>query len=177
MLKIIKDIKNVALEGKEKDFLKSYIVRQALLWTIDKNPSIATEEEILTQSLYTIIQFYHEGHFPSFLEPRRNLIFKLSKTKLCKVAENKVTNILAHLEEYMDKIKDVQAKTREDITEVRCHLSPLATFLQFPAVSESMADKIMAEFPWPLPTGEDREDLRKAFRACLATFIDYSTNH
>ena len=31
VLRLIKDIKNVALEGEEKEFLKSYNVKQALL--------------------------------------------------------------------------------------------------------------------------------------------------
>ena len=42
VLRIIKDIKNVALSGKDKDFLKSYNVKQAMLWCIHENPGLSS---------------------------------------------------------------------------------------------------------------------------------------
>ena len=70
VLRLIKDLKNVALEGKEKDFLKSYNVRQALIWSIHENPSIKTEEEILISTLTKIIQFYQKDNFRASWSPR-----------------------------------------------------------------------------------------------------------
>ena len=70
VLRLIKDLKNVALEGKEKDLLKSYNVRQALIWSIHENPSIKTEEEILISTLTKIIQFYQKDIFQASWSPR-----------------------------------------------------------------------------------------------------------
>ena len=47
ILRLIKDIKNVALVGAEKDFLKSYNVKQAMIWSLYQNPYIHSEPDLL----------------------------------------------------------------------------------------------------------------------------------
>ena len=79
VLKLIKDIKKVALEGKDQDFLKSYSVRQALLhWADEKGEQKITEADLLLAILQKVSMFLKEAFFPSFLEKKRNLVFNLT---------------------------------------------------------------------------------------------------
>ena len=141
VLRLIKDIKNVALEGNEKDFLKSYNVKQAMLWCIDENPSISTEANLLIKTLDKMIQFYQQNTLPSFLEPKRNLIFKMSRNRQLEVAKERVMDILKNVNSYLDKIKDVQTKNRKGVAEVRNMLAPMAPILLFPMVSEKISEE------------------------------------
>ena len=58
ILRLIKDIKNVALVGEEKDFLNSYNVKQAMIWCLHQNPDIPSEPDIIEE----------KKTLPSFLE-------------------------------------------------------------------------------------------------------------
>ena len=145
VLRLIKDIKNVALEGNEKNFLKSYIVKQAMLWCVDENPTISTEADLLMSTIMKIVHFYQQENLPSFLEPNRNLIFKFAKNKQLEVAKTRVIDILTNVESYLDKIKDVQANIRKGISEVRNHLAPVAPILLFPLVSQKISEQAIRE--------------------------------
>ena len=175
VLRLIKDLKNVALEGKGKDFLKSYNVRQALIWSIHENPTIKTEEDILIVTLTKIIEFYQKDNFPSFLEPKRNLIFKMSRNALCKVGEERVTDILANLDSCMVIVKEVQAKHQKGIEKVKKMLSPVAPFLQLPAVSDSIAEDAVGRLEWFSNDSFTRKRLKLVMKNYVTSAIIYIT--
>ena len=81
VLKLIKDIKAVALEEKDRGILKSYNVRQTLLWCAhERGYCNYTEEQLLLAILRRMSMFLREGFLPSFLEEKRNLIFSTLPT-------------------------------------------------------------------------------------------------
>jgi len=98
VLKLIKDIKKVALEGKDQDFLKSYNVRQALLhWADENEGQKITEAKLLLALLEKISKFLEEAFFPSFPEERRNLIFSFTPER-CRLGHEKVKEIIVKVE-------------------------------------------------------------------------------
>jgi len=141
VLRLVKDIKQVALIGGEKDFLKSYNVKQAMLWTIHENPEISSEANLLTSTIRRLIQFYKEENLPSFLEPNRNLLFKMKRTGQCQTGVTKVEGVLANVENWIDSVKERQGRNMAGIHEVRNSLAPMAKILLFPVVSERIAEK------------------------------------
>ena len=156
VLRLIKDIKQVSLTGNEKDFLKSYNVRQAMLWTIHHNPGIASEAELLTDTLRSLIQFYKEENLPSFLEPKRNLLFKMKRTGLCDTGATRVEEVLKNIETWIDAVKEKQARNVAGIDEVRKELAPMAKILLFPVVSERIAEKTTRGLNKDLTTRDGR---------------------
>ena len=131
VLRLIKDIKNVALKEDEKDFLKSYNVKQALLWCLHENPKISTEKEILLMTLQKITEFYKNRELFSFLEPKRNLIYKMAMSGMCENAHKKVRSIIQEIDTHLDKIKDLQETKKEGVQALSNIIAPTANLLQF----------------------------------------------
>ena len=78
VLKLVKDLKRVALEGRDQDFLKSYNVKQALMHWADRNESQNIAEANLLLAILKKVSKFFEAFFPSFLEERCNLIFNFT---------------------------------------------------------------------------------------------------
>ena len=93
VLKLIKDIKKVALEEADSGLMKSYNVRQTLLWCVQGNERHFTEDQLLLAILRKLSLFLKEGFLPSFLEEKRNLIFNLSKGQ-CKAGHLKIEEVI-----------------------------------------------------------------------------------
>ena len=142
ILRLIKDIKQVALTGKDKDFLKSYNVKQALLWSIHEYPGISSESDLLTLTLKKLIQFYEENNLPSFLEPKRNLLFKMNNLNEYEAAGKSVIEILRNVETWIGIVKERQGRNFAGILDVRENLAPMANILMFPIVSENIAERV-----------------------------------
>ena len=145
VLRLIKDIKNVALNDDERDFLKSYNVKQAMMWCLDKNPQINSETNLLMSTLHKIQEFYQQGTLPSFLEPQRNLIYKMTKQGRSGIASTKIVEIMNNVSNYMDQIEDVQSVNKFGISEVRNNLGLMAYPLQLPIV----LNKYSRDCGWP----------------------------
>ena len=101
----------------------------------------------------------------------------MSRNRLCNMAEKRVTDILGNLQSYMTKAEEVQVKHQEDIREARKVLSPVAPFLQFPVVSDSIAGKLMDKLGWLSDDASEREGLKLVIKRCLTCFIDQMTNN
>ena len=66
ILRLIKDIKNVASVGAEKDFLKSYNVKQAMIWSLYQNPYIHSEPGLLVVTLNKMLGFFERKPYLAF---------------------------------------------------------------------------------------------------------------
>ena len=152
VIRMIKDIKRNSLEGDDKDFLKSYNVRQALFWCVHENPSIATEKDLIISVLHKILEFYKKKFFPSFLEPKRNLTFKLANKERLDIAFEKVWEIQSNLVKCLDMVKDVQEKQREGVTEVRNTLSLFAPIFRSQEVAKKILQKALTGLNWGFQT-------------------------
>ena len=146
ILKFIKDVKYVALDVSERHFLKSYIVKQAMLWFVDRNQDFESEMKILNGVLRVITQFYDQSFFPSFLEPSRNLIFKMVKEKEEAKASRKIKDIIENLPNIVKDIVNWQKAQRESLDDFRKELIPFAPILLAPQTLDVMARKICSIF-------------------------------
>jgi len=143
LLRLIKDIKQVSLQEEEKDFLKSYNVKQVLLWCVHEFKTFKSDESLMKNIFKKLIYFYKEGNLPSFLEPNRNLVYKMVTKGLLERAANKLEKILKNLPKYIEKVKERQESNRKEITDVRNLLSPMSLVLQFPYISEDISARIV----------------------------------
>lgn len=143
ILRLIKDMKTVAfaLNPEDKDYLKSYNVKQAMLWFLHANPDVNSDVQILHGTFSKLQEFYKKKYLPSFLEPKRNLIFKMVKTKKTKDALEKITEVINNACEYIDMVKRKQDENFEGIKETRNTLRPVKEILLFPVISQLIADK------------------------------------
>ena len=143
VLRLLKDIKQVALKEEEKDFMKSYNVKHALLWSVHENPKIKSEEQLLICVFKKIVEFYEKGHFPSFLEEKRNLVFKMSRTGKLERATNKIEKVSKNLTQYLRKIKRQQESNEKEVEKIRNILSYISPILLFPFISKMATEMAM----------------------------------
>ena len=94
VLKLIKDIKKIAFEDKERSILKSYNVRQALLHCADElEGQKITEASLLIAIMEKVSFFLERAFFPAFLEEKRNLIFNWSAAEQCSEGHQKLQEV------------------------------------------------------------------------------------
>ena len=167
VLKLIKDIKKVALEGKDQDFLKSYNVRQALLhWADENEERKITEADLLLAILKKVSKFLEGAFFPSFLEERRNLVFSFTP-ELCRLGHEKVEQIIAEIESWVQKVNQKQAEKKEELFQMSQRLKKeMSLILYFRPIlvrfiSEGFVSKAV-EVVRLVPESE-REMLRRRF--------------
>ena len=86
-----------------------------------------------------------------------------------------MTDILANLDSYMVKVKEVQTKHQKGVDEVRKMLSPVAPFLQFPAVSDSVAEKVMERMDWFSDVISGRKRLKLVIKDYAKACLVYMT--
>lgn len=140
ILRLIKDIKNAALIGNEKDFLKSYNVKQAMIWSIHQNPNICSEKDLLMATLSQMLDSYQRKILPSFLEPQRNLIYKMANNEKLEMAKRRIIDIMSNIESYIGKIKAGQRRNRKGIMDVQQLIKPMASFLLLPIISDNISE-------------------------------------
>ena len=115
VLKLIKDIKKVALKEEDKEFLKSYNVRQALLFCAhEMGGSSITEAELLLEILKKVSSFLKSAFFPSYLEEKRNLVFKSSRER-CREGHERLEEIIAEVDKWVAKVNEEQAAKKETL--------------------------------------------------------------
>ena len=124
MLKLIKDIKKVALEEKDRGLMKSYNVRQTLLWCVHRDEGHFTEDQLLLKVLWKLSLFLKEGFLPSFLEEKRNLIFNLSKEQ-CKAGHQKMEMGIQRLPFWINCVHDRQQEQQRNLTELATKLKTI----------------------------------------------------
>jgi len=144
ILRLIKDIKNVALVGTERDFLKSYNVKQAMIWCLHQNPDIHSEPDLLVATLNKMLEFFEKKTLPSFLEPKRNLIYKMAKNGKLEDAKRRVIDILSNMESYLGQITAEQRRNRKGIEDVQQLIKPMASFLLLPVISDKISKSTAA---------------------------------
>ena len=144
ILRLIKDIKNVALVGTERDFLKSYNVKQAMIWCLHQNPDIHSEPDLLVATLNKMLEFFEKKTLPSFLEPKRNLIYKMAKNGKLEDAKRRVIDILSNMESYLGQITAEQRQNRKGIEDVQQLIKPMASFLLLPVISDKISKSTAA---------------------------------
>ena len=144
ILRLIKDIKNVALVGTERDFLKSYNVKQAMIWCLHQNPDIHSEPDLLVATLNKMLDFFEKKTLPSFLEPKRNLIYKMAKNGKLEDAKRRVIDILSNMESYLGQITAEQRRNRKGIEDVQQLIKPMASFLLLPVISDKISNSTAA---------------------------------
>ena len=125
VLKLIKDIKAVALEEKDRGILKSYNVRQTLLWCAhERGYCNYTEEQLLLDILRRMSMFLREGFLPSFLEEKRNLIFNLSQDQ-CKVGNLSLEEIIVRIEDWISRVHDCQQIQQRNLADLAAKLTAI----------------------------------------------------
>ena len=120
----IKDIKQVALEEKDRGLMKSYNVRQTLLWCVQGNEHHFTEDQLLLAILRKLSLFLKEGFLPSFLEEKRNLIFNLSKEQ-CKAGHKKIEEVIQRLPFWINCVHGRQQDQQRNLTELATKLKTI----------------------------------------------------
>jgi len=124
VLKLIKDIKKVALEEKDRGLMKSYNVRQTLLWCVHRDEGYFTEDQLLLTVLWKLSLFLKEGFLPSFLEEKRNLIFNLSKEQ-CKAGHQKMEEVIQRLPYWINCVHDRQQEQQRNLTSLATKLKTI----------------------------------------------------
>ena len=124
VLKLIKDIKKVALEEKDRGLMKSYNVRQTLLWCVHRDEGHFTEDQLLLKVLWKLSLFLKEGFLPSFLEEKRNLIFNLSKEQ-CKAGHQKMEEVIQRLPYWINCVHDRQQEQQRNLTALATKLKTI----------------------------------------------------
>ena len=81
-------------------------------------------------TLDKMTSFYKKEEFFCFLEPKRNLIYKMSRNGLCKMAHSKVKSIMQEIEILLDKIMEAQKRNKEETLKVSNIIAPVAPVLQ-----------------------------------------------
>ena len=113
VLKLIKDIKKVALKEGGKDLLKSYNVRQALLHCTEKmEGQRMTEAGLLVTILEKVSSFLAKAFFPSFLEEKRNLIFNWGPQR-CREGHQKLQKVINEVPTWVQRVNQEQAEKKE----------------------------------------------------------------
>ena len=122
VLKLIKDIKKIAFEDKERSILKSYNVRQALLHCADElGGQKVTEASLLIAIMEKVSFFLEKAFFPSFLEEKRNLIFNWSAEQ-CSEGNQKLQEVVKEVPRWVWTVNQEQ-KTKK--AELSCRSSRL----------------------------------------------------
>ena len=129
VLKLIKDIKTVALEDKDRGIMKSYNVRQTLLWCAHERDHY-TEDQLLLAILQKLSIFLKEGFLPSFLEEKRNLIFNLSQDQ-CKVGHHQLEEIIKRIEHWISSVHDCQQVQQRKLADLTSKLKVIPGVMQF----------------------------------------------
>ena len=129
VLKLIKDIKTVALEEKDRGIMKSYNVRQTLLWCAHERGHY-TEDQLLLAILQKLSIFLKEGFLPSFLEEKRNLIFNLSQDQ-CNVGHHQLEDTIRRIEHWMSCVCDSQEVQKRNLEELTAKLKVIPDVMQF----------------------------------------------
>ena len=149
VLKLIKDIKAVALEEKDRGILKSYNVRQTLLWCAhERGYCNYTEEQLLLDILRRMSMFLREGFLPSFLEEKRNLIFNLSQDQ-CKVGNLSLEEIIVRIEDWISRVHDSQQIQQRNLADLAAKLTAIPGVMQFSHpgfLAKAAADNIAKHF-------------------------------
>ena len=159
VLKLIKDIKKVALEEKERDFLKSYNVRQTLLWCAHSQTEVHhTEDQLLLAILRQLSKFLEEGFLPSFLEEKRNLLFSLSEDQ-CKTGHHLLENIIKGLGQWMQRIHNCQNIEIQNVKSLAAKLKEIPGVKEFfkpHLLAGVLVDKISRRFVTADKDNEER---------------------
>ena len=160
VLKLIKDIKKVALEEKDRGFLKSYNVRQTLLWCAHSQAEgHHTEDQLLLAILRQLSKFLEEGFLPSFLEEKRNLLFSLSEDQ-CKTGHHLLENIIKALGQWMQRIHNCQNIERQNVESLAAKLKEIPGVKEFfkpHFLAGVLVDKISQRF---VTADKDNEERR-----------------
>ena len=149
VLKLIKDIKAVALEEKDRGILKSYNVRQTLLWCAhERGYCNYTEEQLLLAILRRMSMFLREGFLPSFLEEKRNLIFNLSQDQ-CKFGNHQLEEIIVRIGHWINCVHDCQLIQQRNLADLAAKLTAIPGVMQFSHpgfLAKAAADNIAKHF-------------------------------
>ena len=195
VLKLIKDIKQVELVEEDRDFLKSYNIRQALLWSIHDHGGnhTFTSEELLLMILRKSSTFLEESFFPCFLENSRNLVFNLSLAR-CKEGHQRLEDIILNLDKIVNKVKQEQTNKKKEldmmsktITQDNAAILPLRSMIIEVLTTTWAANTIEAfqiieskkELSWPccccgsFSKSTNEKELRRYIREFLAALFSY----
>ena len=157
VLKLIKDIKTVALEDKDRGIMKSYNVRQTLLWCAHERDHY-TEDQLLLAILQKLSIFLKEGFLPSFLEEKRNLIFNLSQDQ-CKVGHHQLEEIIKRIEHWISSVHDCQQVQQRKLADLTSKLKVIPGVMQFTQpgfLAKGAAERIAEKFRTTAKNNEEQ---------------------
>ena len=91
-----------------------------------------------------MLEFFEKKTLPSFLEPKRNLIYKMAKNGKLEDAKRRVIDILSNMESYLGQITAEQRRNRKGIEDVQQLIKPMASFLLLPVISDKISKSTAA---------------------------------
>ena len=141
VLKLIKDIKMVALKKADQEFLKSYNVRQTVLWCLHDRQDFS-ESSLLLDILSRLSTSLQQACLPSFLEVHRNLLHKLSPAR-CQEGHLRLQEVIRKVDFWVQRVHEAQLEQRRGIVEISLKLQPVLAIVRLlPATPNILAATI-----------------------------------
>ena len=182
-LKLIKDIKKIAFEDKERSILKSYNVRQALLHCADElEGQKVTEASLLIAIMEKVSFFLEKAFFPAFLEEKRNLIFNWSAEQ-CSEGYRKLQEVVKEVPRWVWTVNQEQKNKKVELScrssRLTREISPILGFkpLILEYLSAEFVNRVCRTLLISKPTRDSlQESIRKFVQSLSRYLLDANKN-